>query len=328
VVGTRGGDGRAVIHLLSSEYPPFAGGVASWCGAVAAALHTAGHPVRVYAHWGAPGADVPFTRLFGRSWNRQGHRFTAFQVRPRLREGDTVLAATWPLAAALPASMTPIVAWHGSDLTRPAVIPGRERVAARARNIVVSRFLGARLGAPSTWMPYPIEPTTPVRRGDALLTVARLVSTKGVDRVLRLGARLGRPVVVVGDGPERPALEALASTLPVRVSFLGATRDIPWEGTWALALLSRPHAEGGGEEGLGLVLLEAAARGIPTLGSRVGGIPEAATVVLDDPDHDEVPALPDPAAVQDWLRHTHGTARFLAAFEGVARAGEPARTPR
>ncbi len=282
---------------------------------MARALHEAGRPVRVYARWGEGDGVVPFTRLWGRSWNRVGHHFTAWQVRPRLRSGDTVLASTWPLAAALPAGLSPLVAWHGSDLTRPAAIAGRERVRDGARNLVVSRFLGERLGAAATWLPFPIEPMTPVVRGEALLSVARLVKSKGVDRVLRLGARLGRPVVVVGEGPERGALEALAATLPVPVSFLGATREVPWAGTWALALLSRPHEEGGGEEGLGLVLLEAAARGIPTLGSAVGGIPEAASVVLADPDSDAVPTLPGASEVQDWLRRTHGTERFLEAWE-------------
>ncbi len=304
-----------VIHLVTSEYPPFPGGVATWSAAVARALHAAGVPIRVYGHWGEGEGPVPFTRLWGRSWNRHGHQFTALQVRPRLRSGDVVLASTWPLAAGLAAEARPLVAWHGSDLTRPAGIQGRERVRDGAVNLVVSRFLGARLGAPSTWLPFPIVPREPVVRGDALLVVARLVKTKGVDRVLRLGARLGRPVVVVGEGPERPGLEALAVELGVRATFLGATREVPWGGTWALALLSRPHEGGGGEEGLGLVLLEAAARGIPSIGSACGGIPEAASVVLADPENDDVPALPDATSVQDWLRATHGPDRFLAAFD-------------
>ncbi len=313
-----------MIHLVTTEYPPFAGGVASWSGAVARTLHEAGQSVRVYAHWGEPEGDVPFVRLHGRSWNRHGHQFTALQVRPRLSTGDVVLASTWPLAASLAADSRPLVAWHGSDLTRPPTIAGRERVRDGAVNLVVSRFLGARLGAPHLWLPFPIVPVPPAPRGDALLTVARLVKSKGVDRVLRLGARLGRPVVVVGDGPERAALEALADMLGVRARFLGSTREVPWAGTWALALLSRPHEGGGGEEGLGLVLLEAAARGIPTLGSDCGGIPEAASVVLRDPEADDIPPLPEAAEVQGWLAATHGPDAFLRAFAAaLARRAEP-----
>jgi len=310
------------VHIVTTEFPPFLGGVGTWAGAVAAALAVAGHEVHVWARYGEPIAGVTFHRLWGRSWNRWGGVWVAAQVRPWLRDGDEVLCTTWPLATHLGARRV-FVAWHGSDLTRPAVVEGRERVAAQASNLVVSAYLGGLLGAPSAWMPFPIEPVEVAPRGDALLTVARLVPQKGVDRVLRLGARLGRPVVVVGDGPERAVLERLAIELGVRAEFRGAIRDVPWAGTWALALLSRPYPDGSGAEGLGLVLLEAAARGLPTIGSDVGGIPEAAHVVLRDPDADEVPALPDAAEVHARLAARHGTARFLAAFS-AARATSPA----
>lgn len=318
------------IALLTTEYPPFYGGVATWSGGVARALAEAGHDVRVFAHLGggATGAAaedvsaaVPVTRLHGRSWNRWGHLWTAAQVRPRLREGELVLAATWPLAGALVGQAPLAVAWHGSDLTRAPVIAGREVVAAAAVNLPVSRFLGGVLGAAHTVLPYPIRPGPPARRGDKLLVIARLNAQKGVDRAIRLAARLGRPIDVVGDGPERPHLEALAVELGVAATFRGFTREIPWEGTWAVALLSRPYPDGSGAEGLGLVLLEAAARGVPSIGSRVGGIPEAASAVLDDPDVDPVPELPDVDAVQGWLAANHGPERCVAAFEGVVAAG-------
>ena len=313
------------LHVVTTEFPPFFGGVGTWAGVVAAALAGADHEVHVWAHHGAPIAGVTFHRLWGRSWNRWGGVWVAAQVRPWLADDDVVVCTTWPLATHLGPRRSLCVAWHGSDLTRPAVVAGRERVAAQADNLVVSNYLGERLGAPSTWMPYPIEPVEAAPRGEALLTIARLVQSKGVDRVLRLGARLGRPVVVVGDGPERPALERLAVELGVGARFCGATRDIPWAGTWALALFSRPYPDGSGAEGLGLVLLEAAARGLPTLGTRVGGIPEAAHVILDDPDTDDVPALPDAAEVHARLAARHGTAHFLAAFSAARTAGPAAR---
>lgn len=315
------------IRIVTTEYPPFFGGVATWSGSVARALAGAGHEVDVFAHLGGgeseggAEAGVPVSRLRGRSWNRWGHVWTAAQVRPRLGRGDVVLATTWPLAVHFAPETRLAVAWHGSDLTRPALIEGREAVARRAVNFPVSRYLGGLVGAPHTVLPYPIEPTTPARRGEALLVVARLNALKGVDRAVRLAARLGRPLVVVGDGPERLRLEALASALDVHADFRGATSEIPWDGTWALALLSRPDADGSGQEGLGLVLLEAAARGIPSIGSGCGGIPEAASVVLLDPEADEVPELPGAGVVQDWLREHHGAARCVAAFERGLDAG-------
>jgi glycosyltransferase involved in cell wall biosynthesis len=227
-----------------------------------------------------------------------------------LKAGDRVLCATWPLATHLVGGPCPVsIAAHGSDLTRPPSGPGREAtLSAAAALYPVSHFLGAQLRRPYTVLPYPIRPQAQARRGEAILCIARLGPLKGVDRVLRLGARLGRPVVVVGEGPERPALERLAGELGVEAHFHGelAPEQIPWDGTWALALFSRTAEDGSGGEGLGLVLLEAASRGIPTLGSAVGGIPEAASVVLHDPETDPIPPLPTADSVQAWLEATHG----------------------
>ncbi len=305
------------FRVVTTEYPPFLGGVGTWAGAVARALHDAGHDVDVFARFGEPEPQIPFRRMSGPSWNRWGHLWAAAALRPRLGRDDVLLCGTWPLALALPTDRRILVGWHGSDLTRPALTPGRQSIAARAVNLPVSRFLGGLLGAPHTVLPFPIELMAPALRGDSILSVSRLTEQKGVDRVLRLAARLGRPVVIVGDGPERAKLERLADQLAVRARFFGATRNIPWDGTWALALLSRPFADGSGAEGLGLVLLEAAARGIPTMGSAVGGIPEAASIVLRDPENDDIPDLPGAEEVQGWLGAHHGVRRCVATLEAA-----------
>lgn len=305
-------------HLLTTDFPPQDGGIATWAAGVAETLHAAGERVHVHAR-ARSGVDpsawpFPVTAVPGRAWRRWQGLWMAGTVGPRLRAGDRLLAATWPLVVGLvdlaAARGVPVgVAFHGSDLTHPPPTPGLARVKARATALLpVSDFLGARLGAPYTRLPMPVDPLPSVPRGDALLVVARLVPGKGVDRALRLGARLGRRVVVVGEGPDRPSLEALAATLPVPVRFTGrlAPAAIPWAEAWAVALLSDAP------EGLGLVLLEAAARGLPTLGSGAGGIPEAADVVLHDPDADPLPPLPDPLTVQARLRARHGKDALLA----------------
>ena len=296
------------FHLVTLEFAPDIGGIATWCGSLAGALRETGHDVSVYCR-GDHGGEV--TRLYGRSWNRFGHLWVAAQLRPRLREGDVVLTATWPLALGLLGHCRVATAYHGTDLTRPPIISGREQVAATAINLPVSAFLGGLLGAPHTVLPYPIRTLKPAPRGDKLLVVARLTAQKGVDRALKLAERMGRAAIVVGDGPERAALQALAATLSVPVHFLGATLTIPWDEAYALALLSRTYPDGSGAEGLGLVLLEAAARGIPSIGARCGGIPEAATVVLDNPDEEIPRALPDAAAVQASLVARHSPERCV-----------------
>src|SRR5262249_50140252 len=78
-------------------------------------------------------------------------------------------------------------------------------------------------------------------------------------------------VLLVGDGPLRADLEALAATLGVgdRVTFAGY-RDRPERFLRLMdvfALTSR-------SEGMPLAILEAWAAGLPVVASRVGGIPE------------------------------------------------------
>jgi glycosyltransferase involved in cell wall biosynthesis len=63
-----------------------------------------------------------------------------------------------------------------------------------------------------------------------IVTVGRLVPQKGFDTLLRALARLGSAdvrLVIVGDGPERRALEGLAKDLdiPERVDFVGVDRN-------------------------------------------------------------------------------------------------------
>jgi glycosyltransferase involved in cell wall biosynthesis len=85
-------------------------------------------------------------------------------------------------------------------------------------------------------------------------------------------AEKGPSIVLVGDGPERPALETLARELGIaaRVHFLGLRHDaralLP-----AFALLAAPSL---GREGLGLSVLEGMDARLPVVASRTGGLPE------------------------------------------------------
>ena len=103
-------------------------------------------------------------------------------------------------------------------------------------------------------------------------TVARLDPRKGIDQALRALARVpAARLVVVGDGPERARLEALARTLGLgaRVRFAGEQRDPrPFvRGADAALCSSR-------QEGLSLALLEAMAHALPVVAFPVGGVPE------------------------------------------------------
>jgi glycosyltransferase involved in cell wall biosynthesis len=116
----------------------------------------------------------------------------------------------------------------------------------------------------------------PGERPFTLITIASLAQMyKGIDVLLEALQKCpGVCLRVVGDGRHRSELEAGARTLGIaeRVSFLGqlpagdgVRREL--DGADLFVLPSRT-------EGLPRALIEAMARGLPCLGSAVGGIPE------------------------------------------------------
>jgi glycosyltransferase involved in cell wall biosynthesis len=118
-----------------------------------------------------------------------------------------------------------------------------------------------------------------------IVSICRLVKAKGLDTVMRalkiLNAR-GIPFrySIAGDGDERAVLQSLAHQLGLRdqIDFMGYVSDAE---KWCLlrssdvfVMPSRidPQAQ---HEGFGIAFVEAAAFGIPGVGSREGGIPDA-----------------------------------------------------
>jgi phosphatidylinositol alpha-1,6-mannosyltransferase len=117
-----------------------------------------------------------------------------------------------------------------------------------------------------------------------LLTAARLVPHKGVDLGIDVVGQLRREglevgYAVVGDGPERSALERLADArgLADQVRFLGRVpdADLPALYDSATAYLGLSRHDGLEVEGFGLSLLEAAACGLPVVAGEGGGTAEA-----------------------------------------------------
>jgi glycosyltransferase involved in cell wall biosynthesis len=157
-----------------------------------------------------------------------------------------------------------------------------------------------------------IGPDTPV-----VTTVSVLRPGKGVevllDAVPLVLARVPDVVfLVVGDGPEREALERRAAALqsPGRVLFLGHRNDVP-RILGASDLFAFPsHGDA-----FPTVLLEAMAAGVPIVASDVGGIPEiveAATGCL-------VPAS-DPGALGESVAALLGTPERRRRMGSLARS--------
>jgi len=121
---------------------------------------------------------------------------------------------------------------------------------------------------PPPWHP-PGHPEVPF-----LVAVAALTPEKGHRVLLEAHARLApRPLLVlVGEGPERAALEALARAL-------GTTEDIcftgPLDDATAVIGSARALVQPSLREALGTAVLEALALGTPVVASDTGGLPEA-----------------------------------------------------
>ncbi|WP_457329424.1 glycosyltransferase [Rhizobacter sp. P5_C2] len=114
------------------------------------------------------------------------------------------------------------------------------------------------------------------RRGTTFITVGRMAAVKNHAMMIRAFARVAasRPdarLQLVGDGPDRPALEALAASLGVasRVEFLGFRNDVAELLAAADVFLMSSHYEG-----VSIAILEAMRAGLPVVGTQVGGIPE------------------------------------------------------
>lgn len=130
--------------------------------------------------------------------------------------------------------------------------------------------------------------------------LARLFPEKGHDWFLRALVPLLREfasvrAVLVGDGPSRTALEALARNLGIadRVLFAGYQDDVvPWLAAFDVKVLPSR------EEPFGVVLLEAGAMEKPVVGSDVGGIGE----VLVEGETGFLVPLEDAGALQHALR--------------------------
>jgi len=119
-----------------------------------------------------------------------------------------------------------------------------------------------------------------------VLVVGRLVEKKGIDDLIRAAALAktsdNKPLrlAVVGDGPLRHSLEKNATQLGVSVDFLGGQSPRNVEDIMRRSrLLAVPSktAGNGDREGLPMILLEGAARGLPIVATRHSGIPEFVT---------------------------------------------------
>ena len=154
-------------------------------------------------------------------------------------------------------------------------------------------------------MPDAVEPTA----DGPVLCVARLVPKKGIDLLVRAMAvsTSGRALEIIGDGPCRPELEALASELGIadRILFRGPQPSTEVDAAYRrCSLLTLPCRidPDGDRDGMPTVLIEAMARALPVVSTDVVGLDELIVSgrdgLLVPPEDSEALAL----AIDDLLR--------------------------
>jgi phosphatidyl-myo-inositol alpha-mannosyltransferase len=246
-----------------------------------------------------------------RPWSRRMVRHALATFGPDVVHAHQPMAPSTGLWATLEAR-APVVGTFHSGATRARLYdlaaPLLRRAAARLTvRIAVSEraadFERTRIGGEFHVIPNGIDVArfadarpADLGAGRKLLFVGRLDERKGfpvaIDAFERLAAdRPDLHLVVVGDGPQREALDRLPTLLRARVTMLGAVPNEELPPIHAACDLYLGPSTGG--ESFGIVLIEAMAAGLPVVASDTPGYDE---VITDERQGLLVPPR-DPAAL-------------------------------
>lgn len=285
------------------------GGIASHIRAQGRALSALGHAVRIFGPASKPltngetAVAGSTTVTFGGTSSGAAFNPSVFQRIAALfaAEPFDVVHVHEPLMPLLPwaavwAATAPVVAtfhvyretghrWY--PLARPLLqsivnrIDARIAVSEAARRTVETFFPGhyeiipngIETGRFRTKQPRPAAfPAS----GSVVVCVGRLEPRKGVNVLIEAMARVrlvGAALVLVGDGPERPALAERARQLNVQTTIVRNVDDDALPAFYQHATVVCAPATSG--ESFGIVLIEALAAGAPVVASRIDGYVDA-----------------------------------------------------
>jgi glycosyltransferase involved in cell wall biosynthesis len=233
--------------------------------------------------------------------------------------------------AALDAGIAVLTTDHACSDDVESLWPARRRAASRQAAVLadshaIARRLEARLGVEVEVLHHGIDPTTFERLPERAVSrralgipphvpvvgsIGALFSAKGMHRLVEAVAGLGDggggvQLLILGEGPERPRLTALARDTGIELQLPGFLADVrPGLAAFDLFVLASDS------EGLPTAVLQAMSAGVPVVACDVGGVGEAlgGLGALVPPGDD--------AALRDAIRR--GLAGHLASFRAPAR---------
>lgn len=280
------------ILLSTNRFHPDIGGIESIADILARSFVSAGHSLRLVTQ--SPGQydddllrfPFPVLRRPTRGELLACHRWADVIVQNNLevRQLWPTLLCRRPLLIALhtwirtaEGNLTPLQRLKRFALRRAdRVVAVSEAIRRDSLPSADLQFRSVVIGNPYDSQLFRTLPN--VARDNAIVFLGRLVSDKGVDLLLRAFAALQRPswrLTIIGEGPERPALEHLAHGLGLgqAVQFRGALQGE------ALVRVLNQHQlmviPSRWREPFGVVALEGLACGCVVLASDGGGLTDA-----------------------------------------------------
>ena len=158
--------------------------------------------------------------------------------------------------------------WDMAASARPdAYIAISKTVQRRIKNIYARKSIVIYPSIAKIFFTANSSSTTQTQKGEYFLVVSRLVGYKKIDLAIQAANTLKVPLIIIGDGRKREALEKLAGPT---VTFEGIVSEEKLIQRYrnAKALLFP------GNEDLGLTMIEAQACGAPVIAYRKGGATE------------------------------------------------------
>jgi glycosyltransferase involved in cell wall biosynthesis len=368
------------MHCL--YFPPEVGGLESHVYYLCRGLVEKGHQVAVVTSKSLPG--LPAKEIMDgiavfRSWmpgrNPLGWGLHAASSTPRIgalaSHVDVVHAQAFqsvlPAVVAKKTAGVPIATtWHTSHFLKRAESPfwrpifqkmiewsdhnlaASEEIASVARSIAPDVQVEALTNGVETSFFRRTTPTLPATDRKRIIVPRRLFEKNGVEYFVRALPRIAAAVdveaVLIGDGPERGRLEALAAQLDLndRIRFLGARphREMPGLlSSGDLAILPSLM------EATSIAALESMACELPVAASNVGGLPEIvdgtvgglfepadpfdlSDVVIELLRRDDLPQMGRTARarVEERWSNARLVDRHIEIYQGMIERGARART--